>query len=78
MTTKKEILDAIREQCLDCCGGSWKEVKNCSCRITPGGHRMCPLYPFRFGTDPNPSKARQEIGMKSIKNFTQKEPKTIK
>lgn len=39
-------LKAIRKQCLECCGGSAKEVKLCT---VPN----CSLYPFRFGTNPN-------------------------
>lgn len=37
---------AIRLKCLDCCCGSSHEVKLCS--VT-----NCPLYPFRFGKNPN-------------------------
>jgi|NGEPerStandDraft_6_1074524.scaffolds.fasta_scaffold35553_3 hypothetical protein len=47
MTTKSEILGAVRAKCLDCGGGSWLEVKEC-------GSGSCALQPFRFGVDPNP------------------------
>jgi len=35
-------LKAIRKHCIDCSGGSEKEVREC---VIPD----CPLYPFRFG-----------------------------
>jgi len=38
-------LKAIRAKCIDCSGGSIKEVKLC---VIP----ECPLYPFRFGRNP--------------------------
>lgn len=46
-------LKSIRKKCLDCSCGSYKEVENCV--ITD-----CPLYPFRFGTNPKrKGKGRQ-------------------
>lgn len=36
----------IRNFCLECMGGSYKLVENCSTF-------HCPLYVFRFGTNPN-------------------------
>lgn len=36
---------AIREHCIDCCGGLSSEVKMCS--VT-----NCALHPFRFGKNP--------------------------
>jgi len=48
MTTKAEVLKAIRNNCLDCCCGSRGEVARC--------HLLgCSLHPYRFGRDPNPS-----------------------
>lgn len=38
-------MKAIRLKCLDCCGGSSKEVKTC-------GAKDCPLYAFRLGKNP--------------------------
>lgn len=38
-------LRAIRQQCLDCCGGSTKEVRSCT-------GKDCSLYPYRFGKNP--------------------------
>jgi hypothetical protein len=36
-------MTAIRSKCLDCCGGSSKEVGLCPCTA-------CPLWAHRFGT----------------------------
>jgi hypothetical protein len=47
-------LKAIRKKCLDCAGGKTKEVSLCTVH-------NCPLYTFRFGTNPN----RSGIGGKS-------------
>ncbi len=38
-------LEAIRERCIDCCGGSKLEVRLCTAID-------CGLYLFRMGTDP--------------------------
>ena len=46
--TGKEIrnpVKAIRQNCLDCVCGSANEVRLCP-------STNCPLYPFRFGTNP--------------------------
>lgn len=37
---------AIRAKCLECCCGNVHEVRLCPCSD-------CPLYPFRFGKNPN-------------------------
>lgn len=37
---------AIREKCLDCCGGSPQEVRLCPAQ-------GCALHPFRMGKNPN-------------------------
>jgi len=46
-------IKAIRKKFLECCGGSYKEIRGCM--ITD-----CPLYPYRFGKRPkrNDVKAR--------------------
>jgi len=46
-------LKAIKEFCLDCCGGSHKEVKLC---VSP----KCSLFPFRLGHNPNRGGRHQE------------------
>lgn len=38
-------IKAIREHCIECCGGSSNEVKLCTAV-------QCPLYAFRFGKNP--------------------------
>ena len=43
--TKTELLRTIRLHCLDCCCGSYEEVKECGCPT-------CNLFPLRFGKDP--------------------------
>lgn len=45
-------LRAIRQKCLDCSNDNPREVTNC------WGEYSCPLYPYRFGTNP----ARKGIG----------------
>jgi hypothetical protein len=47
-------LKAIRAKCLDCCAGSFHEVR--ICHITD-----CPLHPYRFGKNPK----RAGIGPKN-------------
>lgn len=54
MTTKAEILKTIRLHCLNCCCDSPKEVSLCSVE--------CNLYPYRFGSDPNPNAKKVEQG----------------
>ena len=40
MASKEELFRAIHENCMDCCGGSRKLVKNCKVG-------RCPLWPYR-------------------------------
>lgn len=61
MTTKKEILLAIREHCLECCSGSWKEVEMCSYSVPFASKRRCKLWPYRFGKDPNPARRGENL-----------------
>ncbi len=49
MTTKAEVLKAIRQKCLDCCVQNQEEVR--LCELTD-----CALHPFRMAKDPNPSR----------------------
>jgi hypothetical protein len=51
MTTKTAVLQAIRHKCLDCSVYQQAEVRGCP--VT-----RCALWPFRFGTDPEPSRTR--------------------
>ena len=43
---------AIRAFCLECCGGSSYEVKDCT-------SKECNLYPFRLGR--NPYRTKREL-----------------
>jgi hypothetical protein len=48
-------LRAIRHKCIECCGGSFKEVRLCT-------SYSCPLYPLRLGKNPgrHPSKRTEK------------------
>jgi hypothetical protein len=49
------LLRAIRQKCIECCGGSRKEVRLCSATT-------CPLYLLRLGKNPgrHPSKRTEK------------------
>jgi hypothetical protein len=51
MTTKAGILHSIRQKCLDCSCFQPSEIRKCP--VT-----TCGLWPYRFGTDPDPSTTR--------------------
>lgn len=53
MTKKLTPLKAIRKNCLNCMGDSFREVKLCP-------SNDCPLFNYRFGKNP----ARKGIGGK--------------
>lgn len=59
MTTKADVLKAIRAKCLDCSVYQPEEVKNCHL------HR-CPLWPYRMGKDPNPTKTSKSLNLPSV------------
>jgi hypothetical protein len=42
---KRTPLKAIREKCMDCSGGAFKEVRLCTIP-------RCPLFPYRMGKRP--------------------------
>lgn len=42
---KRPLLRVIRENCIECAGGSEAEVRRC--RIS-----VCPFWPYRMGTNP--------------------------
>jgi hypothetical protein len=48
MTTKGEVLQAIRGKCLDC--SNFQPVEVLKCTVT-----KCPLFIFRMGKDPCPN-----------------------
>ncbi|MDO8667643.1 MAG: hypothetical protein Q7K35_00915 [bacterium] len=58
MDNKKCIspLKLIRAKCLDCVGGSAKEVKLCTCDGIQS--TSCALFPCRFGKRPAEGKKR--------------------
>jgi hypothetical protein len=61
MTTKAEILKAIRAKCLDCSCYQPNEVRIC--------HLVkCALHPFRMGADPNPARSRGPIVATAAEN----------
>jgi hypothetical protein len=45
-------IKSIKKYCLECSAGSKKEVRLC---VIPD----CPLFPYRFGKNPNRKKASQ-------------------
>ena len=46
------VLKAIRAKCLDCCGGSPSEVRECEID-------QCALHPYRMGS--NPFRKKREL-----------------
>ena len=57
MADLKNPVKAIHAFCLECCGGSVRNVVNCT--STPDSFCPCPLYPFRKGK--NPYRAKREL-----------------
>lgn len=43
---KRPLLKAIKLKCMDCCCGSWDEVKKCP------SEKTCFLHPSRLGKNP--------------------------
>jgi len=54
MTTKAQILKAVRAYCVGCSGGSEKEVAHCTVK-------KCELYQFRMGKDPHPARTGPKV-----------------
>jgi len=72
VTTKSDILRAIRLKCLDCCCGYVKEVRNCTVS------NDCSLYLYRFGTDPAPArKGRFQKSDSTQSNFSSKQGEQV-
>lgn len=65
-------LKAIRAYCLDCSGGSFKEVEFCPIR-------SCPLYAWRFGKRPKPvQKAKERASGRGVqRSLHRNAPETI-
>lgn len=53
----KSVIQALRERCLDCCGGRADEVRKCMAVF-------CPAWPFRMGENPwrTVSEGRRQAG----------------
>lgn len=47
--SKQALWKAIRKGCLDCLGGSYSEVVNCTAGNGSPVSYQCPLYPYRLG-----------------------------
>lgn len=59
MTTKSDLLKAIRGRCLDCCCHQPSEVTHCTAR-------KCALWPYRTGRDPTPARGRLAKNFASV------------
>lgn len=42
---KRPVLEAIRQNCVECCAGNQAEVRRCSMIA-------CPMWPYRMGSNP--------------------------
>lgn len=59
---KKQLWDAIRKKCVDCCGGITLEVRHCPAHT-------CPLWPYRLGrADRTESILGRDLAEYSAKN----------
>lgn len=54
-------MKAIRAKCLECSAGNANEVKLCP--IT-----ACPLFPYRFGKNPNVKRERTAAQLEALRN----------
>ena len=59
-------LRAIRANCIDCSGGSYKEVAKCQ---IPD----CPLYIYRFGIRPATKEKRDVAKREKVKSVVKRE-----
>lgn len=63
--TKAQLLRIARAKCLDC-SGTALNVENCESKDTLPDPYGCPLWPVRFGKDPDPpSEAKRKAGLKA-------------
>ena len=58
MTTKTQLLQAIRHHCMECCSNSYIDVEMCP------GSENCSIHPYRLGDPDEPSEAMKESGRK--------------
>lgn len=54
MAEIRNPVKAIKAFCIDCMGGSYNEVKNCTSQI-------CALHPFRMGRNPYRTTVKREL-----------------
>lgn len=54
-------MKAIRAKCLGCCCGASNEVRLCTAK-------KCPLYPYRFGKNPNRTRIGNHNAVFSFQN----------
>jgi hypothetical protein len=59
MTTKSDLLKAIRARCLDCSCYQPGEVAQCPAK-------GCALWPYRAGRDPSPARGRLAENLASV------------
>jgi len=61
---------AIQRHCLECCGETRLEVEFCTCPT-------CPLYPYRFGREPEATDYQYQPGDENIeaKDMAAKAPR---
>ncbi len=56
----KTPMKSIRQYCIECGDGTYKEVRLCN-------HLTCPLYPYRFGRRPTNEEKTEVI--KALKDL---------
>jgi len=61
---------AIKKHCLDCSGGSKKEMRECIIQD-------CPLYPFRIGKNPNRKGIKNNVSTVEKKQIDIVEHKAV-
>jgi hypothetical protein len=61
MSSKTDLLRAIRQQCIECMGFKIIEIPLCT---SP----KCSLYPYRSGKDPMPNKSKSEAAKRRFHN----------
>lgn len=66
-------LKAVRAFCLECCGGSYKEVKLCPAQ-------RCPLYAYRLGHRPKKPGENDRNSLEGVEgsNYTESAVETLR
>lgn len=60
MTTKTELLNTIRQHCLNC-SGSLEDVENCTAGPDAFPFKPCILWKYRLGIDPDQNTSIEEL-----------------